>query len=90
MFLEKAYAKKYGSYAKIEGGQVDQTLAELTNGIPDRLDKGDYGTPLAMWNKAKSALDKGANLGAGTPSHPQGDRAKSKTGIVQGHAYSLM
>jgi hypothetical protein len=28
-------------------------------------------------------------LGAGSPSHPDGDRAKSDTGIVQGHAYSI-
>jgi hypothetical protein len=57
-------------------------LAELTNGIPDTLSTDKFGTPLAMWNKAKAALDQGAKLGAGTPSHPQGDRAKSKTGIV--------
>jgi hypothetical protein len=29
-------------------------------------------------------------LGAGTPSHPDGDRATSGTGIVQGHAYSVL
>ena len=28
-------------------------------------------------------------LGAGSPAHPDGDRAKSDTGIVQGHAYSI-
>jgi hypothetical protein len=29
-------------------------------------------------------------MGAGSPSHPDGDRAKSDTGIVQGHAYSIV
>ena len=29
-------------------------------------------------------------LGAGTPSNPEGDKAYSKRGIVQGHAYSVL
>lgn len=29
-------------------------------------------------------------MGAGTPSNPDGDRAFSKRGIVQGHAYSIL
>jgi hypothetical protein len=37
MLLEKAYAKKYGSYEMIEAGLVDSALAELTNGIPETL-----------------------------------------------------
>ena len=35
--LEKAYAKKYGSYSTIEGGFSDLALAELTNGIPETI-----------------------------------------------------
>jgi hypothetical protein len=37
--LEKAYAKKYGSYSNIEGGLVNDTLAELTNGIPEKMSR---------------------------------------------------
>ena len=33
--LEKAFAKKYGSFTVIEGGLVDIALSELTNGIPE-------------------------------------------------------
>lgn len=29
-------------------------------------------------------------LAAGSPSHPDGDQAFSKRGIVQGHAYSVL
>jgi len=32
--LEKAYAKKYGSYSIIQGGHTHLALAELTNGVP--------------------------------------------------------
>ena len=37
--LEKAYAKKYGSYSTIAGGLVDIALSELTNGIPETYKK---------------------------------------------------
>ena len=39
--IEKAYAKKYGSYSNIIGGFVSSTLAELTNGIPETMNKKD-------------------------------------------------
>ena len=35
--IEKAYAKKYGSYSIIEGGHTHLALAELTNGLPKNL-----------------------------------------------------
>jgi len=37
--IEKAYAKKYGSYSAIAGGLVDLALSELTNGIPESYDR---------------------------------------------------
>ena len=33
--LEKAYAKKHGSYQTIKAGLVSNALAELTDGIPE-------------------------------------------------------
>ena len=35
ILLEKAYAKKYGSFENIEGGYTSFALSELTNGIPE-------------------------------------------------------
>jgi len=34
MILEKAYAKMFGNYENIDGGNVHTALADLTNGIP--------------------------------------------------------
>jgi len=42
MIIEKAYAKLHGSYNNIDGGLVDIAMAELTNGIPDRLNLTDF------------------------------------------------
>ena len=41
MLIEKAYAKMYGSYPSIDGGLVDEALADLTNGAPYRFDLRD-------------------------------------------------
>lgn len=36
--LEKAFAKKYGSYQAIAKGHVDIALSELTNGVPEKFE----------------------------------------------------
>lgn len=96
MLLEKAYAKKYGSYEAIEGGLVDIALAELTNGIPETLQHADNKNTKALWEKLVDIVGtgriedgKGGFLGAGSPSHPEGDSAISPMGITFGHAYSV-
>jgi hypothetical protein len=38
MILEKAYAKMYGCFENINGGFVDEALADLTNGAPSRFE----------------------------------------------------
>jgi hypothetical protein len=40
IIIEKAYAKKYGSYQAIQAGHIDQALAELTNGVPQSFKHG--------------------------------------------------
>lgn len=37
MILEKAYAKLYGSFKNIVGGQTSEALSDLTNGAPINL-----------------------------------------------------
>jgi calpain-15 len=90
MLIEKAYAKKYGSYSNIAGGFVDLALAELTNGIPETMEKEDNPNLEKWWNQLLDLHKQGIFLGAGSPSHADGDSATSPTGIVQGHAYSIL
>lgn len=72
MLIEKAYAKMYGSYPKIEGGLVDSAFEDLTNGAPDRYDlteanvKRMYNTGL-FWDKLVYWNDKKYLMGAGSP-----------------------
>jgi calpain len=51
ILIEKAYAKKYGSYGAIAGGLVDFALAELTNGIPETMEKADNQNLEKWWTQ---------------------------------------
>jgi hypothetical protein len=88
--LEKAYAKKYGSYAAIDGGFINAALAELTNGIPDSVPMKENANPVQIWNELMAIYKEGNMMGASSNPHPDGDSAKSDMGIVQGHAYSIL
>lgn len=89
--LEKAYAKKYGSYTAIWKGHTNITLTELTNGVSEIMSFKKNKNMLKVWNELLSAHKNNATLGAGSPSHPKGDRGEpSAEGIVPGHAYSIL
>eukprot|EP01022_Parablepharisma_sp_SALTPOND_P028425 TRINITY_DN70944_c4_g1_i1.p1 TRINITY_DN70944_c4_g1~~TRINITY_DN70944_c4_g1_i1.p1 ORF type:complete len:1780 (-),score=174.97 TRINITY_DN70944_c4_g1_i1:1708-7047(-) len=91
MVLEKAYAKLYGSYENIEGGKVQYALADLTGGAPEQIKLENVADNLdEFWKKIYEYYKDGYLMGAGTPEHPNGDMAISMTGIVQGHAYSVL
>ena len=68
-FIEKAYAKKGGSYEGIEGGFVDAALTDLTNGVPEMWKFSENNNPAKMWVDLMTAHKEGALLGAGSPSH---------------------
>ena len=88
--LEKAYAKKYGSYSIIQGGHVHQALGELTNGVPRLILTAEEKNLEKLWSEMVSYHKEGAMLGAGSNSHEDGDSAASPLGIVQGHAFSIL
>jgi len=89
--LEKAYAKFYGSYSLIEAGKVQNALADLTNGFPDCISLVENGkNDRWLWEKLKASFNHGDLLGAGSHSHPEGDRHIGESGIVAGHAYSIL
>ena len=90
--IEKAYAKMYGSYINIIGGKVHIALSEMTGGFPSEITLEVYREK--DLNELYHTIDKYNNngylLGAGTPENPQGDKAISEDGIVQGHAYQIL
>ncbi|XP_078428400.1 calpain-type cysteine protease family [Wolffia australiana] len=91
--LEKAYAKLHGSYEALEGGLVQDALVDLTGGAGEEIDlrSGEAQIDLAsgrLWSQLLRFKQEGFLLGAGSPSGS--DVHVSSSGIVQGHAYSLL
>ncbi|XP_027916501.1 calpain-type cysteine protease DEK1 isoform X1 [Vigna unguiculata] len=91
--LEKAYAKLHGSYEALEGGLVQDALVDLTGGAGEEIDmrSGEAQIDLAsgrLWSQLLRFKQEGFLLGAGSPSGS--DVHVSSSGIVQGHAYSIL
>ena len=88
--LEKAYAKLYGSFAAIKGGNISEALMDLT------------GCPVEDFSLAKvpsqqlslqlvQSFERGCALTAGTPNDAQGRmHVTNARGLVHGHAYTLL
>ena len=93
MILEKAYAKMYGCFENINGGFVDEALADLTNGAPSRF---EFSTPEIkkmydsgeLWQKLLYYNENNYLMGAGSPAGS--DKDVSNMGIAFGHAYSIL
>jgi hypothetical protein len=51
----------------------------------------DYqANPNSLWQRIIDSMQNEYLMAAGSPSHADGDRAHSKRGIVQGHAYAIL
>ncbi|KAL6179509.1 hypothetical protein ACLB2K_051024 [Fragaria x ananassa] len=91
--LEKAYAKLHCSYEALEGGLVQDALVDLTGGAGEEIDMRSAQAQIdlvsgRLWSQLLRFKQEGFLLGAGSPSGS--DVQISSSGIVQGHAYSLL
>lgn len=91
--LEKAYAKLHGSYEALEGGLVQDALVDLTGGAGEEIDMRSAEAQIdfasgRLWSQLLRFKQEGFLLGAGSPSGS--DVHISSSGIVQGHAYSIL
>lgn len=85
--IEKAYAKAYGGYWNIVGGDPVHALRDLTGAPYDRI--SDFSNPDVVWNKLKKANDQQYMMTCFTK-NTQITEEKHDTGIVSGHAYSIL
>lgn len=89
VLLEKAWAKLYTSYKRIEAGYPEETLHDLT-GAPIRqiaLKNASFNKE-AEWQYLVEASVKQYSMVAS--SNPGSDTNKSVSGVVQGHAYTVL
>jgi hypothetical protein len=88
MLLEKAYAKAHGGFWNIgTGGFAEDAMKDLT-GAPTEYDLINEKSDLdAVWKRLKYCDEKHYIMVAG--SKGQGE-AKTDSGIIQGHAYTII
>lgn len=91
--LEKAYAKLHCSYEALEGGLVQNALVDLTGGSGEEIDMRSAEAQIdltsgRLWSQLLRFKQEGFLLGTGSPSGS--DVHISSSGIVQGHAYSIL
>uniref|UniRef100_A0A8D3CE68 Calpain 9 n=1 Tax=Scophthalmus maximus TaxID=52904 RepID=A0A8D3CE68_SCOMX len=86
--LEKAYAKLHGSYESLKGGSTMEAMEDFTGGVGEVYEtKTPPGNLFAIMKKA---LDRGSMMGCSIDiSSSAESEAKTTTGLVKGHAYSI-
>lgn len=94
MLLEKAFAKYHGSYSSIEGGYIHDALCTFVPGsvgssikLKSDKAKADFASG-ELFTTLRKFVVYGYLLGASSPAGS--DKDTSDSGIVQGHAYSLL
>jgi hypothetical protein len=91
--IEKAYAKMYGSYASLHGGQIAEALFDLTGCPTDTIDLDDESLDLdLLWASLCSWKESDFLVGCAT-SHSipldEADVDPDSKGLVTMHAYSV-
>ncbi|XP_068451703.1 calpain-9 [Clinocottus analis] len=86
--LEKAYAKLHGSYESLKGGSTMEAMEDFTGGVGENYETKN--APDNLFAIMKKALDRGSMMGCSIDiSSSAESEAKTSTGLVKGHAYSI-
>ncbi|KAM8878694.1 calpain-9 [Spinachia spinachia] len=86
--LEKAYAKLYGSYESLKGGSTMEAMEDFTGGVGENYETRN--SPENLFSIMKKALDRGSMMGCSIDITSSAEsEAKTTTGLVKGHAYSI-
>ena len=90
-FVEKAYAKAFGSYQIIDGGYEIEALRDLTGAPYECIENEDMKKVDPLWNKLVESDQKGYVMVCSINNDEGAKReTKKETGLFGGHAYSLI
>uniref|UniRef100_A0A914UYZ2 Calpain catalytic domain-containing protein n=1 Tax=Plectus sambesii TaxID=2011161 RepID=A0A914UYZ2_9BILA len=94
--LEKAFAKVYGCYENLVGGQLADALQEVSGGVPETIDMRRFkyamgeNWHLKLFNHLKEAFANKALIVAAIAPKDKDDIEKPlECGLVKGHAYAV-
>ncbi|XP_033498004.2 calpain-1 catalytic subunit-like [Epinephelus lanceolatus] len=85
--MEKAYAKVCGSYVDMNAGTPAEAMMDFTGGVHMTIQLSD--PPAQLWELMCRAGQSKSLMSCGTPQGETPDNTVSKTGLVQGHAYTI-
>uniref|UniRef100_UPI00398EA668 calpain-9 n=1 Tax=Pristiophorus japonicus TaxID=55135 RepID=UPI00398EA668 len=86
--LEKAYAKMYGSYESLKGGSTLEAMEDFTGGMGETFDL--KAAPPQLYTHLQKALKRSCMLGCSIDiTNAAETEARTSTGLVKGHAYSV-
>ncbi|XP_017295028.1 calpain-9 [Kryptolebias marmoratus] len=86
--MEKAYAKLHGSYESLKGGSTMEAMEDFTGGVGEMYETKN--PPDNLFLIMKKALDRGSMMGCSIDITSSAEsEAKTTTGLVKGHAYSI-
>ncbi|KAH3807551.1 hypothetical protein DPMN_135896, partial [Dreissena polymorpha] len=94
--LEKAYAKLFGCYEALDGGDLGEALEDFTGGVSEQIAMSELG-PLdkpdeinAFFERLKKEVDRKSLLAASIPAESSEEMETSTDqGLVKGHAYGI-
>jgi calpain-15 len=92
LLLEKAWAKVYGSYQRIEAGTTGEALPCLTGSPTEFFFHAEVKDKEVIWKKIREADQKNYIIATAVSSGKQGktsDEMKN-VGLVDAHAYSMI
>lgn len=92
--LEKAYAKIFGDYESLKGGQAKDAMVDMTGGVGEALELKDYTKTeedkLKLFKILRKCKEHHSLISAAIPVTSANDmEAQLSCGLVKGHAYSV-
>ncbi|XP_048745136.2 calpain-5-like isoform X2 [Ostrea edulis] len=94
--LEKAYAKLFGCYEALDGGELSEALEDFTGGVSATLDMvklnyaNDAQERTTLFARMQKESGRKALMAASIPAESSEDmEASTDTGLVKGHAYGV-
>lgn len=94
--IEKAYAKLFGSYEALNSGLIDDALVDMTGLVAEKIKlkkiKGNRDALDEFWNKLWKYRKNKTLMGCSIEGHTEGEVRwdGDRTGLLSGHAYSLV
>ncbi|TKR94293.1 hypothetical protein L596_008592 [Steinernema carpocapsae] len=85
--LEKAYAKLHGTYECLKGGTTSEALEDMTGGLTEFIDLKQ--PPKNLLQMMFRGMEMGSLFGCSIEANPYEFEAKTREGLVKGHAYSI-